>query len=81
MPSRFDRWKAWSQLVLRVNQYYGASDSNKKNFAIWSKMVRLDLGPYHDGLYCTQMAQTLIVVLRRCLPLLRRRDPQLIKGR
>ena len=40
--SRFDRWKAWSQLVLRVNQYDGASDSNKKNFAIWSKMVRLD---------------------------------------
>ncbi len=29
--SRFDRWKAWSQLVLRVNQYDGASDSNKKN--------------------------------------------------
>jgi hypothetical protein len=25
-----------------VNQYDGASDSNKKNFAIWSKMVRLD---------------------------------------
>ncbi len=25
-----------------VNQYYGASDSNKKNFAIWSNMVRLD---------------------------------------
>jgi len=42
MPSRFDRWKAWSQLVLRVNQYDGASVSNKKNFAIWSKMVRLD---------------------------------------
>ena len=40
--SRFDRWKAWSQLVLRVNQYNGASGSNKKNFAIWSKMVRLD---------------------------------------
>ena len=42
MPSHFNRWKAWSQLVLRVNQYDGASDSNKKNFAIWSKMVRLD---------------------------------------
>ena len=42
MPSRFDRWKAWSQLVLRVNQYDGASDSNKKIFAIWSKIVRLD---------------------------------------
>ncbi len=42
MPSRFDRWKAWSQLVLRVNQYDGELDSNKKNFAIWSKMVRLD---------------------------------------
>ena len=27
---------------MRVNQYDGASDSNKKNFAIWSKMVRLD---------------------------------------
>ena len=42
MPSHLDRWKAWSQLVFRVNQYNGASDSNKKNFAIWSKMVRLD---------------------------------------
>ena len=42
MPSHLDRWKAWSQLVLRVNQYDGPSDSNKKNFAIWSKMVRLD---------------------------------------
>jgi hypothetical protein len=42
MLSRFDRWKAWSLLVLRVNQYDGASESNKKNFAIWSKMVRLD---------------------------------------
>jgi hypothetical protein len=42
MPSHLDRWNAWSQLVLRVNQYDGASDSNKKNFAIWSKMVRLD---------------------------------------
>ena len=42
MQSRFDRWKAWSQLVFRVNQYDGASDSNKKFFAIWSKMVRLN---------------------------------------
>ncbi len=42
MPSHLDRWNAWSQLVLRVNQYDGASDSNNKNFAIWSKMVRLD---------------------------------------
>ena len=42
MPSHLDRWKAWSQLVFRVNQYDGASDSNKKNFAIWFKMVRLD---------------------------------------
>ena len=42
MPSRFDRWKAWLQLVLRANQYDGASDSSKKNFAIWSKIVRLD---------------------------------------
>ena len=42
MPSRFDRWKAWPQLVLRVNQYDGASDSNKKNFAIWSKTFKLD---------------------------------------
>jgi hypothetical protein len=23
MPSRFDRWKTWSQLVFRVNQYDG----------------------------------------------------------
>ncbi len=42
MPSHFNRWKAWSQLVLRVNQYDGASDSNNKKIAIWSKMVRLD---------------------------------------
>ena len=34
-----------------------------------------------DSLYCAQMAQTSIVVLRRCLPLRRSRDPQLIKGR
>jgi hypothetical protein len=37
------------------------------------------IGPNHDGLYCAQMAQTLIVVLRRCLPLRYSRDPQLIK--
>ncbi len=79
MPSHFDRWKAWSQLVLRVNQYNGASDSHKKNFAIWSKNGKI--GPHHDSLYCAQMAQTLNVVLRRCLPLRRSRDPQLIKGR
>ncbi len=42
MPSRFDRWKAWSELVLMVNQYDGASDSKMKNLAIWSKVVRLD---------------------------------------
>jgi hypothetical protein len=41
MQSRLDRWKAWSQLVLRLNQYDGASDSKMKNLAIWSKMVRL----------------------------------------
>ena len=41
------------------------------------------IGPHHhhDGLYPAQMAQTSIVVLRRCLPLRRSRDPQLIKGR
>jgi hypothetical protein len=39
------------------------------------------IGPHHDGLYCAQMAQTSIVVLRRCLPLRRSRDPQLMKGR
>ena len=37
------------------------------------------VGPNHDGLYCAQMAQTPIVVLRRCLPLWHSRDPQLIK--
>ena len=42
MQSRFDRWKAWSQLVFRVNQYDGASDSSKKNFAIWSKTFKFD---------------------------------------
>ncbi len=42
MPSRLDRWRAWSQLVLRLNQYDGASDSKMKNLAMWSKMVRLD---------------------------------------
>ncbi len=41
MQSRLDRWKAWSQLVLRLNQYDGASDSKMKNLAMWSKMVRL----------------------------------------
>ncbi len=40
-----------------------------------------NIGPHHDGLYCTQMAQTSMVVLRRCLPLWRSKDPQLIKGR
>jgi hypothetical protein len=39
------------------------------------------IGPHHDGLYPAQMAQTSIVVLRRCLPLRPSRDPQLIKGR
>jgi hypothetical protein len=39
------------------------------------------IGPHHDGLYCTQMAQTSIVVLRRCLSLRRSRDPQLMKRR
>jgi len=37
------------------------------------------IGPNHDGLYPAQMAQTSIVVLRRCLPLRRSKDPQLIK--
>ena len=41
MQSYLDRWKAWSQLVLRLNQYNGASDSKMKNLAMWSKMVRL----------------------------------------
>ena len=39
------------------------------------------IGPHHDGLYLAQMAQTSIVVLRRCLPLWPSRDPQLMKGR
>jgi hypothetical protein len=28
MPSHLDRWNAWSQLVLRVNQYDGAPSPN-----------------------------------------------------
>jgi hypothetical protein len=39
------------------------------------------IGPHHDGLYWAQMAQTLIVVLRRCLPLRPSRDQLLVKGR
>jgi hypothetical protein len=41
MPSHFARWKAWLQLVLRVSQYKGASDSKMKNLPILSKMLQL----------------------------------------
>ncbi len=40
-----------------------------------------NIRPNHDGLYCAQMAQTLIVMLRRCLSLRHSRYPQLIKWR
>jgi hypothetical protein len=72
MSSHLDRWKAWSQLVLRLNQYDGASDSKMKNLAMWSKMVRLDPTMMFSTApkWCTPS----IRVSRRQLPLWRSRD-------
>jgi len=62
MPSRFDRWKAWSQLVLRVNQRWHIRQQQEEFFYL---VQNVKIGPNHDGLYCAQIAQTSIVVLRR----------------
>ncbi len=79
MPSRLDRWKAWSQLVLRLNQYDGASDSRMKNLVMWSKMVRLDPTMMFSTVpkWCTPS----IRVSRRRLPLRRSRDQLFNKRR
>jgi len=50
------------------------------HLAIWLKKDA-KIGPHNDDLYPAQMAQTSIVVLRRCLPLRQSRDPKLIKRR
>jgi hypothetical protein len=34
-------WKVWSQLLLRMNQYNGASDIKMKNFVNLTKMLQL----------------------------------------
>ena len=66
MPSHLDRWNAWSQLVLRVNQYDGASDSSKKNFAIWSKTFELDA--LAIALYLVKVDQMVVKGVRAMYP-------------
>ena len=52
--------------MLRVNQYDGASDSSKKNLAIWSKMFELD--DLAIALYLVEVDQMFVKGVRAMYP-------------